>query len=73
MAELSCPPEGGREGAGDQRKGGQTGTPTPDVGASLSVRDVGCEEQEKIWGSTPQKGQRGIGLVLSSHDGNGRS
>ena len=38
---------------------------------SISVKSVGCEEQEKIWtmvwGSTPQERQRGLGIspVLS--------
>ena len=33
---------------------------------STSVRDVGCDEQEKtrtvVWGSTPVEGQRGLGI-----------
>ena len=44
---------------------------------TLSVRGVGCKEQEKtmivVWGSTPQKGQRGLEInpLHSSHDRNG--
>ena len=41
----------------------------------FSVKGVGCNEQKKsrtvVWGSTPQEGQRGYGIVLSSHDRNG--
>jgi len=34
---------------------------------SNSGRGVGCEEKEKpwtvVWGSTPQEGQRGLGII----------
>ena len=44
---------------------------------SNSVRGVECEEYEKtwtvVWGCNPQEGNRGHGLVLSSHDRNGWS
>ena len=59
----------GEEETGDQRKTGQTGIPTPgaDTPTSLvSVRGVGCKEQVKrwtvVWGSTPQEGQRRLGI-----------
>ena len=65
------------EETGVQRKGEPTGTTRPGH-RSDSVRGMGCEEKEKtwtvVWGSNPQEGQRGLGLiVLSSHDKNGEN
>ena len=64
------------EEAGDRRKERQAGTPTPGADAPTSPTQVsiGCEEQEKtltvVCGSTPQEGQRGLGisLILSRYE-----
>ena len=75
-SQLSCPPEGGgsgrEEGRGGRLKNGRLDRNSDARRGrshwSNSVRDVGCEEQEKTWtavfGSNSQEGQRGLRISL---------
>ena len=77
--KLSClPEEGGSEGGGGRSGRSMKGRSNRNSDArcgrsqsSISVRGVGCDEQEMtwmvVWGSTSQEGQRepGIRYILS--------